>query len=770
MTALAALSPFAQAAADLIARGFHPVPIMPGAKKPGEKLGSAWRDAADWPRLKDRMPTSIELDIWCEWPGAGVGVVLGSRVGEHQLVAVDIDLKDPDAVEELRRALPYSPMAKRGAKGLTLFYRGEAELRTRQYRRVDRTVIAEILTGNNPRQTVVPPSIHPDTGKPYQWVNGSLAVRAGDLPILTAVHLDAFEELLQAHGWAPNADRPHRDVAPAPDALDTPFGELNAEALARLDAWVPKLDLYRLRRARAGFECVPTWRPGGTGNPPEKRKLNLSIQPNGIKDWGTGETFSALDLVMRARGCDFSAAWFWLDEALHGTPGPAIILPSIRVGETAAIMDAPEEPAMTAEDPHPDAPAPALDEALCFPKGLVGAISRWICETARKPQPALALAAAITIVGTAMGRQYAGPTGSGTHVYALGLAPTGAGKDHPLQQAKRIMAAAGMAAHLGPGEFISSTAAVNALQRMPLLLCVMDELGVFLGRINNRKAGGFEKAVGGILRTAWGSSFAPMPTPEWAQKRSSLIHAPALSLLGMSTPEEFFGALTGLDAANGVLNRFLIFPNPVRPRTSKPAYDPAEVPAGICEGLRMIREAGGPLAIVNVGLFDADPAAFLQRCGWGEGAEAVYQAFAAEIDARGDGDAAFAAFWSRAAEYAVRLATIHAVGRVGMATEVTAESIEWGIAVARASFAYALEAARDYLADTDAQARAQEIVRVLKARRGRATHRELYKALDHKYSSRDVRDTLQVLIESGRVEVREEPNPQGRPTLWYRLA
>jgi hypothetical protein len=332
------------------------------------------------------------------------------------------------------------------------------------------------------------------------------------------------------------------------------------------------------------------------------------------------------------------------------------------------------------------------------------------------------------------------------------------------------MADAGMGQHLGPGEFISSTAVVNTLTRSPLCLCLMDEFGAFLSRINARRAGGFEKAVGAILRSAWGSSFSPMPTPEWAQKRSQLIHAPAMSIFGVSTPEEFFGALTGLDSSNGVLNRVMVFPSIDRPRQQRPAMSNDTVPAALTEGLKAVMHTQGGVIASNLNMSDSSPAKYMLQCGWSQEAEDIWRRFVNEIDDRSDGNPEFAASHSRAAEYAQRLATIMAAGRAGGRCDIQQDDIEWAIAVTRWSFAYVLEASADYIADTDAQARAQEIVRALKARKGKATHRELMRALAHKHSTRDVKDTLQALTESGRVEVQERRGTHGgRPTVIYRL-
>lgn len=770
-------SAFARAAPELCALGYSVVPIGPKGdrltgKSPGDRLGGEWRNMSDWTRLKGRPNTTIELELWSNWPDAGIGIVMGSNARGLQVVCVDIDVTDQDTIEELKRALPRSGMSKFGAKGMTLFYRADPEMQTRQWRaRGARKPFVELLTGRETRQTVVPPTTHPETGRPYHWLQGPIP--AADLPILTAEHIEAFEETLEKLGWSREDERGGSGgpivsgsnvVRPS---FDGPYAELNGEAMARLSDWAPLLPLHRLENVQGNrYRCVPTWRESSTGRPDSERNRNLSIHPTGIKDFGTGKTYSPIDLVMAARGCDASAAFLWLDTTLRGE-APAIILPDQDTSEP----DADAQPSQAEEEKTTHKPGEfiPLPDEMCFPRGLVGDIASWIVATATKPQPVLAMAAALTVVGTAMGRQYAGPTRTGTHIYALGLAPTGAGKDHPLKCAGKLMTEAGMGQHLGPGEFISSTAVVNTLTRSPLCLCLMDEFGAFLARINSRKAGGFEKAVGAILRSAWGSSFAPMPTPEWAQKRSQIIHAPAMSIFGVSTPEEFFGALTGLDSSNGVLNRVMIFPSIDRPRQARPAENSDDIPVRLTEGLKAIMHAQGGIIASNLNTSDANPAKYTLQCGWSQEAEDIWRRFVTEIDDRSDGNPEFAASHSRAAEYAQRLAVIVAAGRAGGPCVIDQDDIEWAISVTRWSFAYVLEASGDYIADTDAQARAQEIIRALKARRGKATHRELMMSLKHKHSTRDVKDTLQALTESGRVDVFEKPNPKGRATVVYRL-
>src|SRR5262249_13741585 len=117
----------------------------------------------------------------------------------------------------------------------------------------------------------------------------------------------------------------------------------------------------------------------------------------------------------------------------------------------------PQPSPMVSAEPVPDEKKPpATDELELYTHnvpGVVGEVVEWILATARRPNRVLALAAAIPLVGTLIGRRVAGPTRSATHLYAVAVAPTGAGKQHPIDCITALMAAAGAQEHIGPSSF-----------------------------------------------------------------------------------------------------------------------------------------------------------------------------------------------------------------------------------------------------------------------------------------------------------------------------
>lgn len=409
-------------------------------------------------------------------------------------------------------------------------------------------------------------------------------------------------------------------------------------------------------------------------------------------------------------------------------------------------------------------PSPVLDG---MPPGLVGDLAQWICDTARRPHPALAIAASLTIIGTLAGRNFATPTRSGTHLYILGLAVTGSGKDHALQQIKRVLRAVNCSHHLGPSEFASMTGVVNMLTRKPLALCPMDEFGAYLKRINSRRASAFESSISKLLRTLWGSSFQDYTTPEWAGREFQTVMAPAVSLYGVSTHEEFYSSMEGGSIEDGTLNRFTLFDcGRSRPADRDPLADPSHLPPTLRNGLRGLYEAGDQG--IAVGLRNAPESEPIPNClAWGEGAQNVFQAYQGDIERQGDKVSIFATFHARSAEMALRIATIVALGRT--AREVSAQDMAYGIEIASQSGKAMMTGARDYMSDSEHHDNVNRIRRATKQAGGLIKHRDLQRNAARTMRARDLKDAINTLVEAEEIAVEMVERPSGPPTQAYRL-
>ncbi|MCE7028461.1 bifunctional DNA primase/polymerase [Jiella avicenniae] len=424
-----------------------------------------------------------------------------------------------------------------------------------------------------------------------------------------------------------------------------------------------------------------------------------------------------------------------------------------------------DEDGVIVEAKLPAATAPPSDTP--FPPGLVGEIAEWIVGTALKPQPAISIAAALTIVGCAAGRQFQGPTGAGTALYVLGLAPTAQGKDTPLKQIGRVMQGAGLTMHLGPDEFMSFSAVVNTMKRKPLCLAPMDEFGDFMRRVFDRKGSIHARAIPKVLRSLWGANFDMVATAEWADRPSEPLPAPHLSIFGVSTHEQFYTALENGAVADGTLNRFLIVEGVRRPKRVKPDVEREIVPQTIIDGVRGVYLASGEMPALSRNDVSANPADHgrTRRIGWGPGAERAWEAFGAEVEQRMFDVPAEADLLGRTVEMAVRIATIVAAGR-GSAS-VSVEDIAFGIDLARQSADTMIAGAADFMAENEQEANWQKIVRMIRDGGGRVVYRSIFNRMRH-MRSRDLRELLAHMVDTG-VIVEEEVTSSsgGHKAKWY---
>lgn len=165
----------------LLAAGLRPVPVAPGRKCPGDSRGM-WGPQhpaqKDWRTFQTRPPDAGELESWFSDEGAGMGTVIPPG-----LLVLDFDGGKP--AEALLAAagvaLPEStPRVRSGSGGYHAYLRLPAG--TRDFPKLPGAKFlhssdasgkpckpfVEVLTAGN--FVVLPPTVHPETGKRYEWV------------------------------------------------------------------------------------------------------------------------------------------------------------------------------------------------------------------------------------------------------------------------------------------------------------------------------------------------------------------------------------------------------------------------------------------------------------------------------------------------------------------------------------------------------------------------------------------------------------------------
>lgn len=294
---------FAKWAPSYIKRGFSPLPISPGLKLPSNN-GFNLRG---WQVYGEAVASADTLRKWSRGAN-GISVA----TGYNGLIAIDAD--DARAYPAIREVFGHlCPPAKVGQRGATaFFFDPTGMIGNRNIRAKDKPdgtrdgMLVEILSKG--RQAVLPPTIHPKTGKPYRWRNGTLEhCRPADLPVVTQAHIDDLERLL-APIAAERKVIAFEKVEPRRiDFNDRERKRMEAYALAALTNQVNRLGMQG-KGGRNGllFSAVCTLgkfvHSGVLGQDRLQKSLIEACERNGlIKDNGTTDALKTI-----ARGLKFS--------------------------------------------------------------------------------------------------------------------------------------------------------------------------------------------------------------------------------------------------------------------------------------------------------------------------------------------------------------------------------------------------------------------------------------------------------------------------------
>jgi hypothetical protein len=317
----------------------------------------------------------------------------------------------------------------------------------------------------------------------------------------------------------------------------------------------------------------------------------------------------------------------------------------------------------------------------------------------------------------------------------------------------QLMHAAGAQGQLGPGEFTSQSAVINFLVRKPLALCVMDEFGAFLKKVTSKSASIHEINISKILRSLWGTSFAPMPTAEWASRKMEIIQSPAISILGLSTSDEFHAALQGDSVDNGFLNRFLVLSTSIRGADREP--DVRAVPESLATSLRALFEWKDHQAflIIDNPKIVAEPDVLL----WASPqALKAFQEFERLRDEQIDAEPGLAAYMARVGEIAIRLATIRAAARWGPGAKVDRSDMEWGAGLAWTAGKALADEARGYLPGNERNVYFEKLLGLIRRRVTPVKVRDIQQYLRGRLRAQEIRELLGAMVEIGEIVKTED--------------
>lgn len=167
---------FAQFAPTYTGRGLEPRPVSIGTKQPPFK---------EWQKPDEQIDPEKRQRWLTQYAELGIGLRLGSMLPDQTKIGVfDID---QDHMVRLARAVIGPTCERIGSKGSALFFRHPGEIRRGKIVRRElgkpEVAIGDLLVEG--AFCVIPPTVHPKTGKAYHWVGESLeSYDLASLPIV----------------------------------------------------------------------------------------------------------------------------------------------------------------------------------------------------------------------------------------------------------------------------------------------------------------------------------------------------------------------------------------------------------------------------------------------------------------------------------------------------------------------------------------------------------------------------------------------------------
>ncbi len=367
------------------------------------------------------------------------------------------------------------------------------------------------------------------------------------------------------------------------------------------------------------------------------------------------------------------------------------------------------QPVVVADDAPRVALQPTSSDPLAQPlPGILEQIARYHQETAPYHVRPYAVASALALGSTLCARRYATSAANFTSLYFLVAGKSGTGKEHVRKVIGRVLRAIDAPNLIGANTFTSASAIFTSLLAAPQQVAVIDEMGQFLGAATGfGESSGRKDEVLTTMMELYGRLDDFAQTPQYAgltlskaqaeQAKRKTIERPALTFVGLTTPDMWYGALESTRIASGFLNRFCVIELENYTRSRRQPTVAQDVPDLVqawgrqvlsplyeLDSLTKLTELAAPrtLAITETAA----------RC-FGS-----FEDYCASLADRLERER-LGELPMRSAEQAMRLALMAALAVDPDADAVDSDAAEWGVLIAGHMLAKLVPAVRDRMAD-----------------------------------------------------------------------
>jgi hypothetical protein len=557
--------------------------------------------------------------------------------------ARDIDLRallEADDAVQIRSGVP-----NRGK----LVYRlpGDvAPLPLVQVKNVDGSMLIEFrcaATDGAGCQDVLPPTIHPRTGKPYEWAG------AGDFKTLSVLP-PAIHALWQS-------------MLATKTAMTSPPTEVTVSGVYRIAEGGRNTALFKL-----------------AGN-----AARLGMSQQGIR---------AALLIENQKRCQPP-----LPDREVETIAKSAATNSYGAKEAARLAQM-GEPSMEALELAKKAVEEENEQFGSFETVAVSElpvvmrhIADWNARTARTIQPAFALCTALSACAGVLARDFVGAGGSYTNLYIIAVGPTASGKENALDTVSKIIDVYDWTRRAGKPA--SDSGVLTVMNRNPASTFLIDELGEVMQSVFDPSAASHQARIGTVLMELYtkggknyrGTEYAMQEAKSGGRPRGD-VFSPCPSIFGATTATTLYKGLSYEAIHSGFLPRILVFRASDQIPMPNVRCEQMAMPESVENWMNAIKERVEAYAKVKQKPGDMVSAANNQhmpiRVPFSTAAQALYeQAMIAVVNRRNTSNNELESnMLSRLVENACRVALTLALASDPWADEVGAEQWQLALAIA----------------------------------------------------------------------------------------
>ena len=411
---------------------------------------------------------------------------------------------------------------------------------------------------------------------------------------------------------------------------------------------------------------------------------------------------------------------------------------------------------------------------LFHPPGLLKDMFKFCEEIAQVPQPELSLVGALALASVTCGRIYRTNMNNFSSMYFMGIAKSGQGKENIKTFVESVLNASDHEKLVVGDGYTSSGAVHSVLKMRPTQITIMDEFGKRLEAIGASQNTNREDGIQTLME-AWGrwhgtlrpDNYSLMNVQEQYKEMmmSRVTHKPAITLVGLSVPKNFYKALNSGRIADGFLNRFVVVESK-EPRRVGELRRFKEPPTSIVNWVNYIRRQRGNMSDVSRDNAEIDLDQIVLR--FDRESEEILQDFAREIVKRQDilEKDNLEPLLSRSKEKAMRLALLCTLASNADAQTITGDITTWAVDFIRYYDLLFIEACRDKVASSAMEAKIKQVLSFIRSRNGEGISKrevdrhELFRSM----KSYEVKEIIERLKNAGEIqEVEIKIGGKGRP-------